>query len=126
MSYYAGARWPDNLPELIQSLLVRSLESTGLFSQVAGHTSVGSFESEMWLEIREFFATGSTTGSGPRIHVYAQGILECGTATSSISARATAAAANRLHAIVDAHQQALHEVIRGLATQFQRHCAISV
>lgn len=124
MSHYAGARWPDSLPELIQSLLVRSLESTGLFLQVAGPTSVGSFESEMRLELREFFAIASTTGSGPKILMYLQGNLECGTATSPIGARATsAAAANRLHAIVEAHQRTLHDVIRSLATQYQRHCA---
>ena len=35
MNYYAGARWPDHLPEVVTATVRLSLESSGRFSRVA-------------------------------------------------------------------------------------------
>lgn len=119
MSHYAGARWADNLPDVIESLIERSLASGRRFSAVDG----GSTERDINLEVREFFAVASGAEGAPTIRVYMAGSVECGTESGVLDARAAnIASANRLSAIVDAFQRTFGEVLSELATQLQRHC----
>ena len=119
MSHYAGARWADNLPDLVESLVERSLASTGLFAQAGGDST----ESDIDLEVREFFAVAVSLGSAPTIRVRMAGSVECGAESGVLDARAANIASdNRLSAIVDAFQRTLGEVLSELATQLQRHC----
>ena len=119
MSHYAGARWADNLPDVVESLIERSLASTGLFSQAGGDTT----ESDIDLEVREFFAVAVSLGSAPTIRVHLAGSVECGAKSGVLDARAANIASdNRLSAIVGAFQRTLGEVLSELAAQLQRHC----
>ena len=119
MSHYAGARWADNLPDVIESLIERSLASTELFAQAGGDPT----ESEIDLEVREFFAVAVSLGSAPTIRVHLAGSVECGAKSGGLDARAANIASdNRLSAIVDAFQRTLGEVLSELAAQLQRHC----
>jgi ABC-type transporter Mla maintaining outer membrane lipid asymmetry ATPase subunit MlaF len=73
---------------------------------------------------------GIVGGSGSGKSVLLRSILglhrpQSGEESSALIARATGASANRLRAIVVAYQQALHDVMRGLAAQFQQRCATS-
>ena len=119
MSHYAGARWADNLPDVIESLIESSLASTGLFSKAGGDST----ESDIDLEVREFFAVALSLGSAPTIRVQLAGMVECGAKSGVLDARAANIASdNRLSAIVVAFQRSLGVVLRELATQLQRHC----
>lgn len=119
MSHYAGARWPDSLPDVIESLIERSLESTGLFSRVGSRST----ESEIRLEVREFFAVARGDGSAPTVQVHVEGSVECHAKSGALSARATnIATANRLGAIVVAYQRTFDDVVGELAEQLQRRC----
>jgi ABC-type uncharacterized transport system auxiliary subunit len=120
LNQYAGARWPDNLPEIMWSLLGRTMESSGLFTRTES-----SSEAELKLEVREFFAVANDTGSSPTISVSVQGQLTCErTAGSEVlgSQVSQTASANRLSAIVVAHQSALDDVMRDLVLRIRERC----
>ena len=120
LNQYAGARWPDNLPEIVQSLLSRTMESAGLFQN-----SGSSPEAGLKLELREFFALANDTGSSPSVNVSMQGWLTCDRLAGSQAVGSQAshiASANRLGAIVAAHQSALDDVIRELVLRIRERC----
>ena len=120
LNQYAGARWPYNLPEIVLSLLSRTMESAGLFS-----STLSSSEAELKLEVREFFASTNDIGSSPTISVSVQGQLTCERTAGSQaigSQVSQVTSANRLSAIVAAHQSALDDVMRGLVLQIRQRC----
>ncbi len=56
LKYYAGARWSDRAPSLVQTLLVESFENSGLIVAV-GRQAIGlRGDYDLKLELREFHA----------------------------------------------------------------------
>jgi ABC-type uncharacterized transport system auxiliary subunit len=79
---YSAARWVDNLPELSQSLVVRSLEASGHFKVLsAGGRSVAG-HCELRLELREFYATLDSSGQGRDVKVAFEGQNICDSETA--------------------------------------------
>ena len=120
---YANARWPDHLPEVMGSVLRRSLESTGRF---AGIESGGRPEEGDWvldLELRAFYGIRSSAGSTGSVRVTLAGTLTCGGATARLNlADSARVAEERLAAVVAAHQAALDSVTRELVDQLGERC----
>lgn len=67
--YYAGAKWSDFLPVLVQDSLVRTLEGSGLFKSVAPDQTGLAPDMALKLEIRDFQAEYAKTGAAPVIRV---------------------------------------------------------
>lgn len=67
--YYAGARWAEFLPLLVQDSLARTLEDSGLFSGVATDREGLSGDLVLKTEISAFQAEYSGAGSAPVIRV---------------------------------------------------------
>jgi len=123
MNHYAGARWPDHLPEVMTATVRLSLESSGRFSRVSSGSQTKSNEWSLQLELREFFAVATTTDSPPQIHVKLAGYLNCGNGDMAISAMATVPAQeNRLSKIVAAFQSATNKVLISLGGQLETRC----
>ena len=56
LNRYAAARWADNLPELVTSLVGRTLAASGRFNVTTGLDGGPGENCVLQLEVREFFA----------------------------------------------------------------------
>ena len=123
LNYYAGARWPDHLPEVMTVTVRLSLESSSRFSRVSSGSRIRRDEWSLDLELREFFAVLTTAGALPQVHVKLVGQLNCGQVGTAVTAASTAPAQeNRLSEIVAAFQSATDNAMIGLGTQVETHC----
>jgi ABC-type uncharacterized transport system auxiliary subunit len=123
MNHYAGARWPDHLPELMTATVRLSLESSDHFSRVSSRSQIKSDEWLLELELREFFAVAITADSPPQVHVQLVGHLNCGLGDTAISATATVPAQeNKLSKIVAAFQSATNNALISLGGQLETRC----
>ncbi len=124
LNHYAGARWTDHLPEVLTATVRLSLESSGRFSRVSSGPRINSNAWLLQLELREFFAV-ATAGTPPQVHVQLAGHLNCGVASTSISATArTRAQENALSSIVAAFQDATNEALVGVGQQLLSSCFV--
>jgi ABC-type uncharacterized transport system auxiliary subunit len=123
MNYYAGARWPDHLPEVVTATVRLSLESSGRFSRVSSRSQFKGDEWLLELELREFFAVAITADSPPQVHVQLVGHLNCGFGDAAISATAKVPAQeNKLSKIVAAFQSATNNALINLGEQLEAKC----
>ena len=123
LNYYAGARWPDNLPEVVTATLRLSFESSGHFNHVSSGLQVRRTEWSLDLELREFFAVVTTAGTLPQVHVNLAGHLNCGSGDFAVSAATTAPAkVDKLSGIIAAFQSATDLALISLGEQLQSRC----
>jgi ABC-type uncharacterized transport system auxiliary subunit len=123
LNHYAGARWPDYLPEVVSALVRLSLESSGRFDRISNGPPVGRDDWVLELELREFFAVVTATGTPPIVHVKLAGHLSCSAGSTAVSASATAPADQaKLSDIVAAFQRATDNVLTDLGKQLEASC----
>jgi len=123
---YANARWPDRLPEVLSSVLQRSLEGTGRYAQVASGGRAAEGEWVLDLELRAFYGIRTRAGSTDSVRIALAGTLACGAETGRLSLTHSAPVAEeRLAAVVAAHQAALDAVTRQLVEQLGERCRTS-
>ena len=123
LNHYAGARWPDHLPEVLETLVRLSLESSGQFSRVVGRATAEPYDGVLELEVRKFFAVMDSAEGSPVVHVAMAGYLDCGSGYGAVSSDATARPArNKLGDIVTGYQQATDEVLTALVAQVAENC----
>lgn len=123
LNQYAGARWPDHLPEVVTVAVRLSLESSGRFNRVSSSSQISRDEWTLDLELREFFAVITTAGTPPQVHVKLAGHLNCGSGDTVVSTATTAAAEeDRLSEIVAAFQGATDKALVGLGAQLETRC----
>ena len=119
LNHYAAARWPDNIPEVLESLLRTTLESTGRFSRLTRGPTSRSVDWALELEVRELY----TLANARRVHMVLSGYVSCGASDYAIAMQATAGIDDdRLSEIVAAYQHALNEVSRQLVAQLAEAC----
>jgi ABC-type uncharacterized transport system auxiliary subunit len=124
---YANARWPDRLPEVLASVLQRSLETTGQFAQVASGGRAAGTEWVLDLELRAFYGIRNSAGSTESVRIALAGTLACGDGTYRLNLTDSAPVAEeRLAAVVAAHQAALNAVTRDLIGQLGERCRATV
>lgn len=119
LNQYASARWTDNLPELITSLLGRSLEASGRFEVVSARNGEGSENCELKVELQEFFADLSSSGQTNAVRVAFNGHYQCDSADPLSVNSSTVISVNgqRMSEIVAAFQQATDIVMKDLLAQ---------
>jgi len=122
MNYYAGARWPDHLPEVMTATVRLSLESSGRFSRVSSGSQIKGDEWLLELELREFFAVAITVNSPPQVHVQLVGNVSCGMDTAISAANTVLARENKLSEIVAAFQSATNNALLSLGRQLETKC----
>ena len=119
LNHYAAARWPDNIPDVLESLLRTTLESTGRFSRLTKGPISRSVDWALELEVRELY----TLANARRVHMVLSGYVSCGASDYAIAMQATAGIDDdRLSEIVAAYQHALNEVSRQLVAQLAEAC----
>ena len=123
LNHYAGARWADHLPEVLTATVRLALESSGRFSRVSSGTRINGSEWLLELELRKFFAVATAPDTPPQVHVQLAGQLNCGVASTAVSAAATTRAQeNSLSRIVAAFQDATDEALISLSRQLVSSC----
>lgn len=119
LDYFADARWSGPLADVLQDLTVQVFHAHGNLRTVTEDTSV--FASAYWLEIEvtDFQAEYTASGTAPQAHVHL--IARIGNASDRrILGRfeadgRQAAAENRLTAIVDAYARAADAALEQVA-----------
>ena len=123
LNHYAGARWADSVPEVLESLLRRTLESTGKFARVTGSMGTRSTDWRLELEVREFYAVATSPGGASQVRLALSGYANCSDTDHVISMLADVDFYDeRLSVIVAAHERALHEVSRQMVNQLSQAC----
>lgn len=123
LNHYANARWPDHLPEVLTSVLRRSLEATGRFASVEDAATGAVDAWSLDLEVREFYGIQNTTGLTTSGRVGLAGRLSCGGQAHVLRLSESAPVAEeRLAVVVAAHQVALDQVTRQLIERMRALC----
>jgi ABC-type uncharacterized transport system auxiliary subunit len=121
---YANARWPDHLPEVLASVIRRSLEATGRYAAVREAEAGVREDWTLNLEVREFYGIQDASGATTAVRVALAGNVACGGATHTLRlSEATPVAEERLAAVVAAHQAGLDAVTRQLIDRVHTLCA---
>ncbi len=109
---FAGARWADHLPELMSSLIGRSLQSSGKFEVLQSRSGRGAGGCDLQLELREFFADLGSDGHTTGVSVAIAGRYQCDSdAARTLKSRSQLAIADQqMSAIVASFQKALDQV----------------
>lgn len=121
LDYYRAVQWGGNMHEVVQALLVASLQDQRLFRSVTSEQARVAGAYILDPEVRDFQAEYSEGRSAPTVRVTIVGRLvriADRALVDTISASATRAAAdNRMSAVAEAFEAAAHEVTRTIAQE---------
>ena len=124
LNRYSNARWPDHLPEVLSSVLQRSMTATGRFSKVLqSDHAVGEHGWLLKLEVQQFYGIQDSSGATSSVRVEVAGSLYCNGGESQVSAyESRTVVEERLSAVVAAHQASLDAVTRQLTARIDELC----
>jgi cholesterol transport system auxiliary component len=126
LDYYRGARWGDNAIEVVQTLLVDSLEDQRLFRSVTAEQARVAGDYVLDIEVRDFQAEYAAENAAPSAHVTIVGrlirVVDRELVATILAESHGKAQDNRLGAVIAAFEAAAHEVALDLA----RKTAVSV
>jgi len=114
LSQFTAARWTENLPELVTSLVSRTLEESGRFEMLHDQAGGKSDSCKLQLEVREFFAELSQSEKVSGVRIAMSGVNHCKISGSVVLELDASVAVydERMSVIVAAFQQALDEVMK--------------
>ena len=118
LKYFAGARWTERAPKMVQTLLIESFENTGSIISVGRQTIGLRSDYNLRTELREFQAEYFSDEKSPSIRVRINAKLitqprQIIAASRSFEFVADATGSD-LASIIQAFDNALGKVIRGL------------
>jgi ABC-type uncharacterized transport system auxiliary subunit len=122
LNRYSNSRWPDHLPEVLTSVLRRSLEASGRYDTrgSAGH------DADSWrlvLEARKFYGQQDFSGETRSVVIELAGSLNCDAPAHPVRLTASSGVGEqRLSVVVAAHQAGLDSVTRELLKVIGDHC----
>jgi len=119
LNRYNGARWADSLPELVTSLVARTMNMSGRFDVVSGGSRKGPRECDLQLELREFFAELDGSGKTTGVRVAVNGRYQCDAdvAVALDLNSSVPVYSDSMSVIVAAFQEAVDEVLAALLVQ---------
>jgi ABC-type uncharacterized transport system auxiliary subunit len=124
ISPYANARWPDHLPEVITSVLKRSLAASGRFSSVEESSRPSDDGWLLKLEVQQFYGIQSSAGQTSSVRVEMAGSIQCNGKITPVSlSDSNSVGEERLANVVAAHQQGLNDVTEQLLQQIGNSCS---
>ncbi len=121
LNAYAGARWADNIPDVVETLVRAALEDSGRFGLVAAARSGTRAAWELDLEVRAFYAVAA--GALPTVELRLRGYLVCPGRVQPVRVDASREArANTLTAITAAFQSVVNEGLAAVVEQLPASC----
>jgi cholesterol transport system auxiliary component len=122
LDYYRGVRWGTRAIELVQNLVVDSLENQKLFRSVTPEQARVAGDYVLELQVRDFQAEYGSRGDNPNIHVTLVGrlirVIDRELVTTVQSQARVDAKDNRMSAVAAAFEAAAHRAILDLGSQF--------
>lgn len=126
--HFAGVRWAEPAPQMLQRLLVDAFAGDGRFAVTVASRSRVPTDYLLDVELREFSAVYARTGAAPEVRVQWQATLvdtkRGARAGSVVATAAVTASANRREAILAAFQQAtaqaVTDTVRGIRSSSAR------
>lgn len=123
LTRYANARWPDHLPEVLTSVIQRSLASSGRFSAVEQSSRAAGGAWMLQLEVEKFYGLQGATGETTSVVTQIAGSIECNNHGESFTlSDSVAVGSERLSSVVAAHQQGLNDVTQQLLKKIFEVC----
>jgi ABC-type uncharacterized transport system auxiliary subunit len=123
LTRYANARWPDHLPEVLASVIQRSLASSGRFSAVERSSRAKDGGWQLNLEVEKFYGLRGPGGETTSVVTEISGTIRCNGKSSTFMLNdSVAVGGERLSLVVAAHQQGLDGVTRQLIQKIFEHC----
>lgn len=118
LNNYAGARWAEHAPELLESLVVRSLENAGMHADVSARRSNATGACHMELEGRKFHALLGADQLTRSVEIELAGWYDCNGNRKPVRATASIpATGNSMPVVVAAFQRGFDEVMQSLLQQ---------
>ncbi len=125
--YFAGVRWSEPAPQMLQQQLVRALAADGRFDAVVATPSRVPADLLLDVELRRFEAVYAADGGPPEVNVEMQVSLidpRKATRLASFMASASASAgADRRAPVIAAFDQATAEAVRAVVEQVRAAAA---
>jgi cholesterol transport system auxiliary component len=119
--YFAGLRWSEAAPQMVQQQLVRALTADGRFEAVVAAPSRVPTDLRLDVELRRFETVYAAAGAPPEVRVELQvSLVDTRQARRLVSFTATGAApagANGRASVVAAFERATNEAVRGVVDQ---------
>lgn len=120
LDYYRGVRWGGRTAEVVQSMLVSTINDQQLFRSVTAEQARVSNDYLLDVEVRHF-ETDYANGSNPEAHVTIIGrlirVVDRKLVTSVSSSARVAAQEERMAAVAEAFESAAQKVALDLARQ---------
>jgi len=116
LGQFASTRWADHAPELVESLLSRSMQATGKFVVVPESVASRPGGCLLELEFREFFAKIGASGTTTAVSISSYGSFQCKPDTSLViqSDISIPVADERMSVIVAAFQKGMDQMTRDI------------
>lgn len=121
---YGNARWTDHLPEVLNSVMRRSLAGSGLVGSVESAAFPDGTDGSVSLETEAFYGVRDGSGDTRTVQIRMAGTLHCAGSTKALRLESSQAVPEqRLASVVAAFQSGLDDVTRQLLTQLRADCA---
>ena len=122
LDYYRGARWGGRSVEVVQSMLVSSINDQDLFHSVTAEQARVAPDYMLDVEVRHFESVYANDGpNGPEAHVMIIGrlirVVDRKLVTTMVGEARVAATAERMSAVTQAFEAASQQVALELARQ---------
>lgn len=118
---YSGARWVDYAPELLASLLGRSMQANGPFEVTTERAGWSAESCDLQLELREFYADLDSAGKTTGVRVAFDGRYIC-ESVAPVDIKSSAFVVvneESMRVIVAAFQKAVDQVTQDMLDQLQ-------
>ena len=123
MHHYANARWADFLPEVLASVMRRSLSSADRFTAVKASPAPDTDDWVLALEAQQFYGIQDAAGNTSSVAVRFEGVLRCKDLDHQLQIKSSRSVREeRLSVVVRANQQALDDVTQQLLEQLTENC----
>ena len=123
LKHYANARWADFLPEVLSSVIRRSIASTGQFESVSTTTAPRRDDWSLILEVQQFYGIQDYAGTTSSVAVSFEEVLACREQIHQLHLSfSRPVSEERLSVVVKAHQQALDDATKQLVSELSKHC----
>jgi cholesterol transport system auxiliary component len=121
LNFYAGARWPAPVPDVVEALVVETLRSSGSWQSVEDSASPFPSDYILTTTIRRFDADYTSGTGAPEVHVVIECLLGSREArhviASFVAQGSSTASANRVRDVVAAFDDALNTALASLSEQ---------
>lgn len=121
LDYYRGVKWGGRAPDVIQTLMVDSLQDQQLFRSVAAEHAHVASDYVLDLSVRDFQAEYTGEGERPIVRVTITGrlirVVDRGLVHTVLARAQTSAADNRMSEVAAAFEATAHTVALDLASK---------